>query len=783
MAALDSVIRQALTDRVIRYDEVHKRFECLLCDVKLSGEPVLDHLKSKQHREVGARYAIQNLAKSPRSLLDILPDSVRDAAKAGDISVMDTKEIICHICNSPNSGVVALNNHLVSKSHLKKRESSRPQSQVQENRVPSSGLGFTFMNPTVQQAVNEKIVDCINFNEFHCILCDLKFNGEVPLEQHLESKKHREAGARFAISNFRTAPRSLIDKLTPAVKDAAARDGKVIVTESKDFLCTVCNVSLTGVVSLEDHLVGGDHLKNAMQGLHIVPSLEAVSISQEVKPSVFSPECSLPGLISAQPARIASPVERFHPQNPAVQEAVSEKIVDCISFNEFHCKLCESRFNGEVSLEQHLESKKHREAIARLAISSFRTAPRSLIDKLPPVVKDAVSAGKVIITDSKKFYCSVCMVSLNGVVSLNDHLVGDDHIKKDESKVLNSTPLLPAPSISLEVKPPISSSDYPAPDQSAQQLNVPLHRNPEIAKALEEGIVTKTDNKLDPFCCKLCDKKFNKDGPFLDHLRSRKHLQKKNLFDNQNNNPPPRIMNPDGEGETKTVQSSETTIKKYSVISDVRGHVYVFNNTFKKTEMSRRGAEHDSRNLEDTFSKMGYKVYVHEDLTGEQTLEALERIRRKPELNEIDSFIMCFLSHGVNEYTFLANDKEQMDLRIIRRKFTDRKCPHLRGKPKIFFVNYCRGDQMQRKEIEYDSIEVPNDMVTIHAATEGIMARRTPTTGTIFVASLCEVLRAHAQRMELRDLYCVLEEKMNERQGTKPMWEDYGFRHFFFNPT
>lgn len=108
----------------------------------------------------------------------------------------------------------------------------------------------------------------------------------------------------------------------------------------------------------------------------------------------------------------------------------------------------------------------------------------------------------------------------------------------------------------------------------------------------------------------------------------------------------------------------------------------------------------------------------------------------------------------------------------------------MRGKPKIFMVNYCRGDQLQKKDIiEFDDIEVPNDMATIHAAAEGVMAKRNTTTGTIFVSSLCEVLRQHARDLDLRDIYSVLREKMTARNGTKPMWEDYGFKNFKFNPA
>lgn len=221
----------------------------------------------------------------------------------------------------------------------------------------------------------------------------------------------------------------------------------------------------------------------------------------------------------------------------------------------------------------------------------------------------------------------------------------------------------------------------------------------------------------------------------------------------------------------------------YSVLSSPRGVVHVFNNKFagqgKKWE--RLGAEHDSTNLKATFTKMGYDIRLHESLGYQDTMAMFTSICRSRQLYNVDSLIIFFLTHGKDPYLFYTNDQKEVNLFYIRGLFTDSQCPAMKGKPKIFFMNYCRGDKMEKKELDNVTQESPNDMVTIHAAAEGIMAVRSPTRGTHFVDHLCQVLTTYSRSLSLSDMYHILREEMKD--STKPMKEDYGFKTFYFNPV
>lgn len=232
---------------------------------------------------------------------------------------------------------------------------------------------------------------------------------------------------------------------------------------------------------------------------------------------------------------------------------------------------------------------------------------------------------------------------------------------------------------------------------------------------------------------------------------------------------------------------SAATRKTYRVESVPRGFVYIFNNKFTGQEDERVGAELDSVNLKGTFTALGYAVFLRENFKAQQIKDELDSIRADRKLNDVDALIFFFLSHGNSPYSFRGNDNKDLDLRGLRRKFADSKCPQMKGKPKVFFANYCRGDRFQ-KRIEFDgaheyddgSVEAPRDMVTIQAAIEGVKVLRSEGLGTYFVKCLCDILQHHGRSKSLKDVYHELDVRTQEMGGTQPMWEDYVFHEFFF---
>nr|XP_045582596.1 uncharacterized protein LOC123745763 isoform X1 [Procambarus clarkii]XP_045582597.1 uncharacterized protein LOC123745763 isoform X1 [Procambarus clarkii] len=573
-----------------------------------------------------------------------------------------------------------------------------------------------------QQALREGVVRYDEASSsFQCVVCRTPLSGEASVDQHLDGSKHREAGVRYAIANIDNCPDSLRSILTPNCI-TAVRNGVICSTEGHAQKCTVCSVNLTGIRQIEDHLIGDDHRKKSeKQRLCGVSSpVVPLSVGVTVNPG------QLPRQPEPQVAQLAHDLQSLRVAEPApyVSHPLSYASPGAPTYT----------YGAE--------------AYAPLVPGAPTYAPAAAAAPYTPATAPFGSP-----------YLGAAVGGRDSPFTLRPSPLGSD------------APLIPSlPNSPCYASPPSTIQDL-------ARVGASL-----IEEAMANGLVTETDNVSEPFLCNICNKKFNSSHTLSDHLKSNKHKKKEsdNLQRQTSlplaSNVSPRLL---FLNENSTTPGRDS----YSLLSEPRGYVYVFNNKFlgQGSNWQRNGAEMDSQNINTTFTRMGYRVIIHEDLTGGETEEAFNAIRRNPDLNGIDAFIVFILSHGKDAYTFYTNDQEEQSLFYVRSLFSNRKCPSLSGKPKIFFTNYCRGDALERQDV--DAVrDVPKDMFTIHAASEGIMARRHQRRGTYFVFCLCDVLTRATHPLELQDLYSDLYDQMGREGATRPMNENHGFvKKFYFS--
>lgn len=232
-------------------------------------------------------------------------------------------------------------------------------------------------------------------------------------------------------------------------------------------------------------------------------------------------------------------------------------------------------------------------------------------------------------------------------------------------------------------------------------------------------------------------------------------------------------------------QPSDTV---YRSLSLPRGLVIIFNYCFPgHREHERRGAQRDSSNLDALFKRMGYQVYLYENLTKSQTKLRLDETQNNQWLEIYDSLIMFILSHGKDDqvfYTASCRDEDCMRLDAVRYKFTDTECPALKGKPKLFFVNFCRSSQQTAYDGMSDQRSEPSDMMTLYSCINSFRSPRDPETGTYFVQAWCEVLAQHAYAEDVLTLHNRVCQLLRARQGATPEQQAYYFiKKFYFNPV
>ncbi|CAL4213345.1 unnamed protein product, partial [Meganyctiphanes norvegica] len=117
-----------------------------------------------------------------------------------------------------------------------------------------------------------------------------------------------------------------------------------------------------------------------------------------------------------------------------------------------------------------------------------------------------------------------------------------------------------------------------------------------------------------------------------------------------------------------------------------------------------------------------------------------------------DYFIFEFIGHGGKkdkEYLRLK-DEEEITVAEIRDIFSNKNLPALCGKPKLFFIQACRGrnkEQLYRAATDAASVAgtsatTYSDMFTLYASISDHVSWFSSTSGSSrFISALCEVVR------------------------------------------
>ncbi|KAM4735894.1 caspase-2 isoform 3-T3 [Anableps anableps] len=221
----------------------------------------------------------------------------------------------------------------------------------------------------------------------------------------------------------------------------------------------------------------------------------------------------------------------------------------------------------------------------------------------------------------------------------------------------------------------------------------------------------------------------------------------------------------------------------------------------------RKGGEVDDEVLRKVFTELDYHVSVHRDLTAQGMRTCIENFCRRPEHRTVDSCVVCLLSHGV-EGAIYGTDGQLIQLDWVFEAFDNAHCPLLQNKPKMFFIQACRGDEMdcgveqldgpvrtsspsceqrdagreaegdadprQRRDLRGPRIKLPqrSDMICGFASLKGqricTAAMRNTKRGSWFIQELNASLRLHARDTHLSDILVQVNARIKEREGYAP---------------
>ncbi|XP_071479484.1 caspase-3-like [Diadema antillarum] len=254
--------------------------------------------------------------------------------------------------------------------------------------------------------------------------------------------------------------------------------------------------------------------------------------------------------------------------------------------------------------------------------------------------------------------------------------------------------------------------------------------------------------------------------------------------------------------------------ENYSMNLRDKGMAFILNNNDFVDRGKRNGSEVDVKNVTHVFKEIGYEIVVKQDLTADEIRDALASLK-----TEIRSFhtsaVLVFMSHGDRE-GICGKDGSVISVEEIKEIFSGRNCPDLRGKPKIFFFQACRGDKMTTSAadkpvqpiprtgrsitsgtgsfnpvdigdesgkrvddgayaacqssgnphpVEFDNVPDNAHMFIAHATCEGYVALRDNVNGSWFIQALCEELLAGAHLYDLSTIMNKVSGRVQRQRG------------------
>ncbi|NWT65625.1 CASPA protein, partial [Prunella himalayana] len=179
----------------------------------------------------------------------------------------------------------------------------------------------------------------------------------------------------------------------------------------------------------------------------------------------------------------------------------------------------------------------------------------------------------------------------------------------------------------------------------------------------------------------------------------------------------------------------------------------------------RKGSCKDAEQLERVFTWLGLDVRTYTDLTSGEIINLMETWQHVQDHKDRNCFICCILSHGKSG-AICGTDDKLVSIRVLTSHFTAKQCPQLAAKPKLFFIQACQGDEVQRpvwvdtdgptpdsssvqeRISPFESIPEEADFLLGMATVDGYVSFRHIEEGAWYIQALCSKLQLLVPRGE-----------------------------------
>ena len=204
-----------------------------------------------------------------------------------------------------------------------------------------------------------------------------------------------------------------------------------------------------------------------------------------------------------------------------------------------------------------------------------------------------------------------------------------------------------------------------------------------------------------------------------------------------------------------------------------RGVAFIINNINFEDGKDRESSIEDEKKLKTTFERLDYRTITRHDLTSVAIKDELGKKANQFVKEDHDSFICCILSHG-NERGIegIGGRDDVISVPELTEIINCKNCPKLFGKPKIFFIQACRGDNIPDPVVLDNStictgdtqvadgrrraLPPEADFLVSFSTSQDNVACRGLNTGSQYIIMLCETIDKYSSKLNLYELLLVV---------------------------
>ncbi|XP_070545117.1 caspase-3-like isoform X1 [Ptychodera flava] len=199
----------------------------------------------------------------------------------------------------------------------------------------------------------------------------------------------------------------------------------------------------------------------------------------------------------------------------------------------------------------------------------------------------------------------------------------------------------------------------------------------------------------------------------------------------------------------------------YSTSHVKRGRALIINNRdFEpKTRMNRRnGTDIDRDNIRRTFSGLGFNVTTSDNLKVREMHGELIELSKENHTDS-DCVAVVILSHGDDGIIYGTDGTTPVE--ELTKYFSGENCETLVGKPKLFFLQACRGKEFDDGVVLKSGIDqtdaapvaqrlpVQADFLICYSTVPGYYSWRNTENGSWFIQAICKVFDRYGQDMDV----------------------------------